>query len=153
MVGIGRRIVLSVLFVLTYLLCPIAMSPVTSSSGIVGYACVSLFCTYVSGSITGGEIAILSGPEYWLSNTALMIPFALVFSVEVINCINGKTSKNRVFNVGLLSLVFPGLFLTFMYYPVFLQGITGYAGPIPIQFIIGMGIVSKYGYHIEVLEW
>ena len=58
-----------------------------------------------------------------------------------------------MFNVGLLSLAFPGLFLTLMYFPLFLSGIIGYAGPIPIQFIIGMYIVLKYGTYIEVLEW
>jgi hypothetical protein len=58
-----------------------------------------------------------------------------------------------VFYVGLLSLVYPGLFLTGMHAPFFFMGLYGYAGPIPIQFIFGMNLVSRYGYYVEEFDW
>jgi len=150
---IDKRIVLIILFILISLLCPIATSPTTEGYRVIGYAFISLLYMCVFGSITDWGIVIVTGPEYWLTSTLIMIPLTLVFSVEVINCMNGKTSKNRVYHVGLLSFAFPGLFLTWMYLPCFFLGIIGYAGPIPIQFIFGMGIVSKYGSYIEELHW
>jgi len=137
--------ILLVVFGITYLLFPISISPIVDENGIVGYALISLAAQYLFIFLPLGNIVIMSGLAYWLSYTLSMIPFACVFSVEVINNIQGKTSRKRVIQVGTLSMVFPGLFLTFLYIiTMFLtMGVIGIAGPIPLQFIFGMYIVSR----------
>jgi hypothetical protein len=40
-----------------------------------------------------------------------------------------------------------------MYVPLLSTGLYGYAGPIPIQLIFGMKLVSNYGYYVEELKW
>jgi hypothetical protein len=118
---------------------------------IIGYALISLTAQYIFIFLPLGNIVIMSGFAYWLSYTLFMIPFACAFSVEVINNIHGKTSRKRVIRVGILSMVFPGLFLTFLYIvTMFLtMGVIGIAGPIPLQFIFGLYIVSRCNPTIE----
>ena len=94
-----------------------------------------------------GEIHSLS------SHLPLVAPLSLLFAIPVIQSMRGKAPQNRAFYVGLLSLVFPGFFLTWMYIPFFFMGLYGYAGPIPIQFLFGMKLVSNYGFYIEELHW
>ena len=149
---IDRRTSLTILFLLVSLLCPIAMSPISDVTSIIGYIFLAPVSAYAFGSMTEG-IVILTGIEYWSVNFLLVAPLSLLFLVQVIRSINGKTPQNRVFYVGLLSLVFPGLFLTWMYIPVFFSGLYSYAGPVPIQFLFGMRLVSNYGYYVEEFEW
>ena len=142
---------LLVVFGIAYLLFPIAITPIVAGNIVIGYAALSLVVQYNFIFLPVGEIVIVSNFSYWLSHTLFMIPFALVFSVEVINNINGKTSRRRVRRVGIISMVFPGLFLTFLYIvTMFLTtGVIGIAGPIPVQFIFGMYIVSRCDPTIE----
>lgn len=149
---IDKRIVLMILFVLVSFLCPIAMSPISNVTAIIGYVFLAPILAYGYGSMTVG-VTILTGMEYWSIYLPLVAPLSLLFSIQVFRSMTGKTPQNRVFYVGLLGLAFPGLFLTWMYIPFFFMGLYGYAGPIPIQFIFGMRLVSKYGYYIEELEW
>ncbi len=149
---IYKRIVLMILFVLVSFLCPIAMSPISNVTTIIGYAFLAPILAYDYGSIAEG-ITIPMGMQYWSVYLPLVAPLSLLFTVQVIRSMNGKTPQNRVFYAGVLSLIFPGLFLTWMYLPAFYMGLYGYAGPIPIQFIFGMKLVSNYGYYIEELDW
>ena len=73
--------------------------------------------------------------------------------IQVIRSINGKTPRNRVLYAGVPSLIFPGLFLTWLHIPLFFSFYYGYAGPVPIQYIFGMKLVSKYGHYSEELDW
>ena len=141
-----------ILFVLVSFLCPLAMSPISNVTTIIGYVFLTPILAYGYGSMTDG-IAILPGIGYWSSYLLIVAPFSLLFVAQVIRSMNGKTQQNRVLYPGLLSLVFPGIFLTWMYFPSFFMGLYGYAGPIPIQFIFGMNLVSKYGYYIEEFDW
>ena len=145
-----RRNVLTVLFVLVSLLCPTAISPVTNVTSIIGYVFLAPILAYGYGSMTEG-ITILTGLEYWSVYLPLVAPLSLLFTIQVLRSMNGKTSQNRVFYAGLLSLIFPGLFLTWMYIPFFFSGLYSYAGPVPIQFLFGMRLVSNYGYYVKSL--
>ena len=149
---IDKRIVWMIFFVIVSFLCPIAMSPISNVTEIIGYVFLGPILAYGYGNMTEG-ITILTGMEYWSIYLPLVAPLSLLFTVQVIRSMKGKTPQNRVFYVGLLSLVFPGLFLTWMHIPFFFMGLYGYAGPIPIQFILGMSLVSKYGYYVEELNW
>lgn len=149
---VDKRVVLISLFVLVSFLCPIAMSPVSNVTAIIGYVFLAPILAYGYGSMTDG-ITILTGIEYWSIYLPLVAPLSFLFMVQVIRSINGKTPQNRAFYTGLLSLVFPGLFLTWMYVPLLSTGLYGYAGPIPIQLIFGMKLVSNYGYYVEELKW
>lgn len=147
-----KKSILMILFVLISFLCPVAMSPISDVTSIIGHIFLTPVLAYAYGSMTEG-IVILTGIEYWSVNFLLVAPLSFLFSVQVIRSINGKTPQNRVFYVGLLSLVFPGLFLTWMYIPFFFSGLYSYAGPVPIQFLFGMRLVSKYGYYVEEFDW
>jgi hypothetical protein len=149
---VDKRIGLMILFVLVSLLCPIAMSPVTTANEIIGYVFLAPILAYAYGSMTNG-LTILSGIYYWSVYVPLIVPLSLLFMIQVLRSMKGKTPQNRVFYVGLLSLTFPGLFLTWMQIPFFFSGLYGYAGPFPIQFVLGMKLVSNYGYYVEKLEW
>jgi hypothetical protein len=124
----------------------------SDGSEISGYAFLAPLVGYDYGSIAEG-FTILAGAGYWNVYLPLVAPLSLLFVIQVFRCMTGKTPQNRAHYSGLLSLVFPGLFLTWTYIPFFLIGQYGYAGPIPIQFIMGMVLVSKYGHHFEGLEW
>ena len=128
------------------------MSPISNVTAIIGYIFLAPVSAYAYGNMTEG-VAILTGIEYWSVYLPLVTPLSLLFTIQVIRSMNGKTPLNRVFYVGLLSLVIPGVFLTWMYIPFFFMGLYGYAGPVPIQFLFGMNLVSKYGYYIEELDW
>ena len=135
---IDRRLIWMVLFVLVSFLCPIAMSPITDEV-IIGYVFLTPILAYDYGGITDG-LTLFTGIEYWYPYLLLVAPLSLLFLAQVIRSINGKTPRNHVFYVGILSLIFPGLFLTWAYSPVFLIGQYGYAGPVPIQYIFGMNL-------------
>jgi hypothetical protein len=152
MMKIDKRVGLMILFVLVSFLCPIAMSPVTTANEIIGYVFLAPLLAYAYGRMTDG-LTILPGIYYWSIYVPLIASLSVLFTVQVIRSIKGKTPQNRVFYVGLLSLIFPGLFLTWMNIPIFFSGLFGYAGPVPIQFAFGMKIVSNYGYYVERLEW
>ncbi len=147
---IDRRFILVILFSFVSFLCPMAMSPV-SDEVVIGYVFLTPVLAYDYGVTEG--ITIISGMYYWSIYLPLVAPLSLLFVVQVIRSINGKAHRNHVFYVGILSLIFPGLFLTWAYIPSFLIGQYGYAGPVPIQYIFGMKLVSKYGHYSEELEW
>jgi hypothetical protein len=141
-----------ILFFLVSFLFPIAMSPVTTTNEIIGYMFLAPVLAYAYGSMTDG-ITVLSGIYYWSVYVPLIAPLSLLFMIQVVRSMKGKTPQNRAFYAGLLSLIFPGLFLTWMHIPIFFSGLYGYAGPVPIQFVFGMKLVSNYGYYVEKLEW
>jgi hypothetical protein len=150
---IDRRTSLTILFLIVSLLCPIAVSPISDTTTIVGYAFLAPFLGYDFGNIADG-ITIIIGMEYWAVYVPLVAPLSFLFLLQVIRSMKGKTPQNRVFYSGILSLIFPSVFLTWMYLPIFfITGLYGYAGPIPIQFILGMSLVSRYGYYVEELDW
>ncbi len=148
---IDRRFILVVLFVLVSFLCPIAMSPI-SDEVIIGYVFLTPILAYDYGGVADG-ITLFAGIEYWSIYLPLVAPLSLLFMIQVIKSIHGKAPQNRVFYVGVISLIFPGLFLTWLHIPFFFRFYYGYAGPVPIQYIFGMKLVSKYGYYFEDLEW
>jgi hypothetical protein len=124
----------------------------SDGSEIRGYAFLAPLVGYDFGSIVEG-FTILAGAGYWNVYLPFVFPLSFLFVIQVFRCIIGRTPQNRAFYSGLLSLIFPGLFLTWAYIPFFLIGQYGYAGPIPLQFILGMALVSKYGHYFEELEW
>lgn len=149
---IDGRLILSIPFVLISFLCPIATSPISHGSVIRGYAFLAPLVGYDYGSI-GEGFTILAGAEYWNVYLPLVFPLSFLFTIQVFRSMTGRTPQNRAFYSGILSLIFPGLFLTSAYIPLFLIGQYGYAGPIPLQFILGMVLVSKYGHFVEELDW
>ena len=148
---IDKRIILLILFVLVSLLCPMAMSPI-SDDVIIGYAFLTPILVYDYGGLAEG-LTIFTGIEYWSVYLPLVAPLSFLFTIQVFRSIMGMTPEKQVFRVGVLSLIFPGLFLTWMHIPFFFMGLFGYAGPVPIQFILGMRLVSKYGHYVEELDW
>jgi hypothetical protein len=140
-----------IFFVLVSLLCPIAMSPVINEI-IIGYVFLTPILAYDFGGITEG-LTIYSGIGYWSVYLPLVAPLCLLFMVQVFRSIQGKIPQKQVFYAGVLSLIFPGLFLTWLHIPFFFSLFYGYAGPLPFQYIFGMILVSKYGYYNEELEW
>ena len=148
---IDRRFFSVIIFVFVSFFCPIAMSPI-SEEVIIGYVFLTPILAYDYGGIADG-ITLFTGTEYWSVYFPLVAPLSLLFMIQVFRSINGKTPRNRVLYAGVLSLIFPGLFLTWLHIPFFFNFYYGYAGPVPIQYIFGMKIVSKYGHYSEELDW
>jgi hypothetical protein len=75
--------------------------------------------------------------------------FNIWFGIEVIRYIQNKDSKNAVFLSGLLTILYPLLWIYYSY--PWLQNAVSfvYAGPIPIQLVAGY-LLMRYGREPEI---
>ncbi len=70
--------------------------------------------------------------------------FNILFAVQVVRFIQGKTSTNRAILAGLSTLILP-LYEVLLFVPYLLSiGHLSFVGPIPIQLIVGLFIIWKY---------
>jgi hypothetical protein len=69
--------------------------------------------------------------------------FNLLYIVQIVRYYQGKTSKRRALQIGVISLIFPELFAflsSVLFLPIYS---IGYVLPIPIQFIVGLIFLYK----------
>ena len=82
-------------------------------------------------------------PSLWISSCSLSI-FNLLFAFLLVRYFQGRTSKQHVLLIGVVSLIYPALFVLmqawFFSLPPYMTSIVW---PIPIQFIIGLILLYK----------
>jgi hypothetical protein len=71
--------------------------------------------------------------------------FNILFAIQVVRFTEGKATRRSTIILGLLTLAMP-LYQTIIYLPyVLMFGDIPFTGPVPIQLILGIYFVKKYG--------
>ncbi|MFW9832766.1 MAG: hypothetical protein ACFFEK_02130 [Candidatus Thorarchaeota archaeon] len=69
--------------------------------------------------------------------------FNLLYIVQIVRYYQGKTSKRRVLQIGVISLIFPEIFAflsSVLFLPIYM---IGFVLPVPVQFIVGLIFLYK----------
>ena len=91
------------------------------------------------------DTVLIQGPIFGLFN--------IIFAFQVARFVQGSSSKNVTYIIGVLTLLMP-LINLIMYVPWLLNARSiVYVGPLPIQLILGLLIMRRYAVPLPTTPW